>query len=417
MIEGAEVLSFLLTPGLGGQGPHTTVTHEFKASILRDFDALEEDWAALMRVAEHGRNFINDPSYLREFVSGARGSLSPLIVAVRQGERLAGIAPFFVSEERIPIRLSLLKLASVPVRRLRLLSESFVIAPGVDVQSFHQRVFDELAQATDFNVVHLHELREQGALWPFVNNPSIPHPYRLAYATEPQTSHDISLQADHSDYERALTSENRKKLRKRRRLLTEHFHGEVRLVAVREAGQVDGFLAAVDEIAGHTWQARAYGQRTRNAASDIAHFKFLAEHGWLRSYLLTGGGEPLAFQIGIQYAEQFHFLETGYDSRRSKFAPGNVLQTMLIEDLYNVDKPRFADYGFGEGESKRILGNVSCRRWEHVFLVRNRAAYPRAVFFGIALAARIEAGIRKVLEWTGSERFIRNLIKRRGNDQ
>jgi CelD/BcsL family acetyltransferase involved in cellulose biosynthesis len=303
------------------------------------------------------------------------------------------------------------------MRRLRLLSESFVIAPGVDVQSFHQLVFEEVARATDFDVIHLHELREDGVLWLFLNNPSAQNPYHLAYATEPQTSHDIRLQGDHSNYERTLKSENRKKLRKRRRLLTEHFHGDVRLVAVREAGQAGAFLNAVDEIAKHTWQARAYGARTRNAASDIAHFEFLAEHGWLRSYLLTGGGAPLAFQIGVQYAEQFHFLETGYDSRWSKFAPGNVLQTMLIEDLFTSNQPRFADYGFGEGESKRILGNISSQRWEHVFMVRNRATYPRAVFFGIALAAKTEAGVRKVLEWTGSERFIRNLLKRRGNDQ
>jgi CelD/BcsL family acetyltransferase involved in cellulose biosynthesis len=298
------------------------------------------------------------------------------------------------------------------------LSESFVIAPGVDVQSFHQHVFEEVARATDFDVMHLHELREDGALWRFLNNASIPTPaYHLAYATEPQTSHDIDLRGSHADYERTLKSENRKKLRKRRRLLTEQFRGDVRLVAVREAGQVGDFLNGVDQVAKYTWQARAYGPKTRNSASDIAHFEFLAEHGWLRSYLLIGGGEPLAFQIGIQYAEHFHFLETGYDSRWSKLGPGNVLQTMLIEDLFNFNQPRFADYGFGEGESKRILGNISSRRWEHVFMVRSRAAYPRAVFFGIGLAARTEARVRKVLEWTGSERFVRDLLKRRNSDK
>ena len=420
MIEGTEALSFLLTPGLGLQEPHAPVSHEFKASIIdnaHDFDAIEAGWAGLMRVAAHGRNFLNDPAHVREFLS-SHGSLSPLIMVVMQDDRLVGIAPFLVSDERIPIRLSLLKLASVPMRRLRLLSESFVIAPGVDVQIFHHFVFEEVARATDFDVMHLHELREDGALWRFLNNPAIPTPaYHLAYATEPQTSHDIDLQGGHADYERALKSENRKKLRKRRRLLTEQFGGDVRLVAVREAGQVDDFLNAVDRIAKHTWQARAYGPRTHNAATDIAHFKFLAERGWLRSYLLIGGGEPLAFQISVQYAEQFHFLETGYDSRWSKLGPGNVLQTMLIEDLFSVDKPRFADYGFGEGESKRILGNISSRRWEHVFMVRSRATYPRAVFFGIGLAARTEAGVRKILEWTGSERFVRDLLKRRGGDQ
>jgi CelD/BcsL family acetyltransferase involved in cellulose biosynthesis len=83
----------------------------------------------------------------------------------------------------------------------------------------------------------------------------------------------------------------------------------------------------------------------------------LAEHNWLRSYMLLINDSPVAFFVGCQYNKAFEALEIGYDAEFSSLGVGSALSYMVIEDLYDSNKPAYLDFGFGENKYKSLICN------------------------------------------------------------
>ena len=77
---------------------------------------------------------------------------------------------------------------------------------------------------------------------------------------------------------------------------------DVELLRVTAPEQVADFLDHVDRIFQVTWRAKTMGRWERNTPAQVAHFREIAERGWLRSYLLVARKRPVVFLIGYQYA-------------------------------------------------------------------------------------------------------------------
>src|SRR5205823_2400496 len=125
---------------------------------------------------------------------------------------------------------------------------------------------------------------------------------------------------------------------------------------VNRADQVAGFLNDAHCISQESWQSKRLGLRIKNSPQEKALYEALAELGALRAYLLHHAGKPIAFSLGIQWNGGYLWDEVGHIAAFSEQSPGTVLFMRMLEDLIARDTPRIFDFGYGDGEHKRLFG-------------------------------------------------------------
>jgi CelD/BcsL family acetyltransferase involved in cellulose biosynthesis len=74
----------------------------------------------------------------------------------------------------------------------------------------------------------------------------------------------------------------------------------------------------------------------------------------------------------------------GFNAHCAALSPGIVLMLLLVEDLFTHDPPRLIDFGSGDHEYKRSLGNSRCTELDVVYLAKRRAIYPHLVFGAVS---------------------------------
>src|SRR5260370_9663291 len=115
------------------------------------------------------------------------------------------------------------------------------------------------------------------------------------------------------------------------RLLRER--GDVQLMRVSKASEIDEFVEAAYELSKRTWQFdRGWGLRD----PDIVRSKlqFLAQRGWLRSYLLKCGGIPCSFILGQQYASPYYTDFAGVDYAWRSSSVASFILLLPLDDLF-----------------------------------------------------------------------------------
>jgi CelD/BcsL family acetyltransferase involved in cellulose biosynthesis len=118
-----------------------------------------------------------------------------------------------------------------------------------------------------------------------------------------------------------------------------------------------------------TWQGQKLGHIVRANAEERERFEALADQGWLRCYLLKNGAEPLAFVLGRQMDNLYHWEEIGYDPAWAKYAPGKALLYLHLEDLFAEKRPDWLDMGRGPYGYKAFFANY-CYEEANAYLIR-----------------------------------------------
>lgn len=192
-----------------------------------------------------------------------------------------------------------------------------------------------------------------------------------------------------------------KKTRYNFRYRAKHLEHSVR--CVREPDEVPGFLERAEELARRTWQRRRLGAIV-STQKRLELWRAVAREGGFRSYLLLQGDQTLAFATCFQWKGRFVYEETGYDPDFAASSPGQVLLYRIIEDLIASDTPKLFDFGYGDGESKRMFANHQTLSGP-VVLVRKtllpmtlvRMTQCRSLLGRAARAALAKAGVLPVL--------------------
>jgi CelD/BcsL family acetyltransferase involved in cellulose biosynthesis len=377
-----------------------------------DLEGFAPEWEQFLGAAA-GRQYAQEPTLVRDLCDRTPKA-QPLVVVLRRGGRVHCLAPFLLTRDWVPVRISVRKLLSLPLRRLRFLGEQLSCAADAHPEDCWGRVLAELFRlGKRFDVLEFQDVEESGPLWAWLNASPPPKRLRLLHATPGQACHRVAFPEDFDHYLRALKSRDRTNLQRRKRKLWQHCADEVRLRRVSAPEEVPLYLDGHAKIIPHTWQTQVYGPGKGGGGGPPGYYAQLAERGWLRSYLLECRGEPVAFQTGIQYRDTYFFIETGYHARWADLGPGTVLEFLVIEDLCRERPPRVGDFGFGDAEYKRILGNTTHTEFAHVYVGRRFALYARLVFLLMASLEWAEARIRLLLQRAKLDRVVRNLLKHR----
>lgn len=379
---------------------------------LAEVIAFLPEWRAFLESQKIDSSLYQDPDYVQLYLAERQSSTTPLILAVRDGSRLIAVAPFFIEQTRFRFRLSVLTLFNVPQRRLRIFGNRLIVADGADYEAVARAVFEALRESRrKYDVLYLDVLALHDPLYRFLTQ-AVPKPFRTVLPSpEVQVVRTIRLEGTFAQYLATRSKNFKQNINRRRKQLSAAFDGQVELVRYTEPDRVPEFLDVVDLIFPETWQGRTFGVRKRNTPEQLQFTRRMAEHGWFRSYVLRCRQQPVAYILGYQHNGTYYYEEPGFDQQWRALSPGSVLIYMVIENLFESDSPAVFDFGFGENQYKRQMGN---------FEFDVCAAY--VVTPGVwSLVLRMQRAVnvfyvyvREFLKRKGWDSRVRNLIKRKG---
>lgn len=405
--------------------PHLVPTHtpEMETSSstievidsLPAFDRFVPEWERFLENDQPEHSFEQHPTIVRLTLARGGAPREPRIVVLRRAGRVYAIGPCFVDCTPFRLRLSTIALPSPRLRHLRIAGDGFLFAHGIDPSDCVAEIFSALMAAQprrSFDLIFLPTLTVGSPLWAYATGQAArAHGLRSVLASPAmETIRALQMPASNDAWLRSMRPRSRQTMQRRTRKLAEHFANEIALLRVTTPEQVPSFLAHRETLYQRTWQAKALGGRTYSREEQVAYYHAIAERGWLRSYLLMAGGQPIAFVVGFQYRGVFHCVEPGYEPSLAALGPGSVLMHLIIEDLFADQRPDVLDFGFGENQYKRTLAN-SARDACAIYLTP--PGRWRALVLGQRGLDRLFLLGRTVLGKLRLEQAARRLLKRR----
>lgn len=386
----------------------------FEVKILRSLDEMSSNTVAwdefLANSSEH--NIFHTRPMIRSLLS--HGDEEILIVMINSGDKVLALAPFLVKQDKHILTFGIFKLLALSVKRLRLLGDSVAVRDGENASVLFGHVLAALNNLPDkIDYVIIDNLKVPGPLWDyFESSKFIANSFCLKrVSSNLQESRGIRLGDSYDDYLKNLTGKTRYNLRSRVKKLWKKGSEDVEVVRVESSTQLPEFLGRVDQVFSNSWRAKLIGYTKRNTDSAISEMKAISDHGWLRSYALILQGQAIAYAIGFQYRGVYLLEEIAYDKEWASHGVGNVLNFKLVEDLYSANKPDYLDFGFGENEYKRILGNTteySCM----AYLVPGNNFYGHLIINLQRMSSFLYYSLDTLMKKIGISAWLKKIFKR-----
>jgi Acetyltransferase (GNAT) domain len=152
--------------------------------------------------------------------------------------------------------------------------------------------------------------------------------------------------------------ERRRHIRRYQRRLEEAFQGEVEIRRYTSREDLDRLFADSERVQQRTYQ-RSLGVGFSDDELTRRLTGLAMDKGWFQGVVLYLRGEPAAFWHGSAYRGTFGTSVTGYDPALAEHRPGTYLLMKLVESLCADPTVHTLDFGFGDAEYKRSLGDTS----------------------------------------------------------
>jgi CelD/BcsL family acetyltransferase involved in cellulose biosynthesis len=165
----------------------------------------------------------------------------------------------------------------------------------------------------------------------------------------------VKLDGDWASYEKSLSGNLRRDLRRCRRRLCEH--GRVWLDVHDDVARLDEAFAL--ERAGWKDQAGtaiASRPETEQFYTEVAHWA--SERGWLRLIFLRLDSRALAFQFALEDGGAHLGLKAGFDPEFRAMAPGKLIIHESLERAFAIGLERFEFLGTADDYKLRWATDV-----------------------------------------------------------
>jgi hypothetical protein len=389
----------------------------FDVEIITSVDKFEKlipEWRKFIGSGVASVNLFQDPDFIRKRLKAEKNSISILFIIFRKSKTIRCIAPLYILKTNFDIRFSVLKVVKFPIKLMKIFGDDIVIWDNESKHNFYQLIFKTLQLFSNlFDIFRVDCMLLHGALWNyFVHSNYNSHGFKMKLSgLKMQKSYQLTLEGNFNDYLRSMRRKTRYNLKREVRIFSKFCDDNVKVEKITQPDHVTEFLTNVDKIFRNTWQADTYGYYRRNSDISVDLLKNFSQKGWLRSYILKCCNDPVAFLIGYQYEDKYYYEDPGFDKNWSKFSPGSVLNYYILEDIYKENKPHCLDFGFGDNQYKRVLGNQE-NDASVSFIVQNWT-YGWLIVLFQRLLDYIYGLTHFVLVRCGLDKRIRSLLKHR----
>ena len=275
-----------------------------------------------------------------------------------------------LNREQLVCAVGEFALAKFPMRVLRLQGYTLNMP---EEETAYDRLIDQILRS-DFDAIYMEDVKTRSLLWNYLRSSAlIRREFRFHTKRGPVPHLLIRLDGTFENYLKRFSAKTRKnRLREIRRLRE---RGQVNLLRVSQAPEIDAFLEAAYEISQRNskFKRLGLGLDVRDPEMVRRELRFLAERGWLRSYVLKCDGMPFSFVLGYQYGSSFYAETVCVDDAWRSYSMGAVILLLVLENLFKENPAEFYDLG----THNRFLEHFATESYPEarVWLFRRRA-YP-----------------------------------------
>jgi CelD/BcsL family acetyltransferase involved in cellulose biosynthesis len=316
-----------------------------------------------MLLAEWRRRAETSPTIYRLYHSpiwwehrhATRGAGALRLVVVRESDgRISAIVPCELRRHRITRRVAGHHLALGQ-------SQGFDLLASEPLADDRPEVFDAVIRGMwqafpGIDICRLKSLSTTTPFWRFLNGPELKStPALVVNDGDFREFYSIHLPRGWADYLTRFSSKQRNDLQRKQRLLSKNVGSPVtfrRLTATADVDELYDDMALVAE------RARFRLGRKLPARASLLD---AAERGLLRSYVLYGGNVPLAYIVGYQAFDVYHYSDVAFSDDLARLSPGTVLLFHVIQDVCEDRPAHWFNFGLGEAEYKRRFCNVTSK--------------------------------------------------------
>jgi CelD/BcsL family acetyltransferase involved in cellulose biosynthesis len=164
----------------------------------------------------------------------------------------------------------------------------------------------------------------------------------------------VTTQDPWSAYQATLGAKLRSEIRRRRRRLQEL--GDLTLQVTDGSERLEDLLSEGLQVEQSGWKG-AHGTainsspRRRRFYREVA--RWAGERGWLRLAFLRLDGRPIAFDLCLETDGVHFLLKTGFDHDFSRFGPGTILRSMMLERAFSGSIDAYEFLGTVAGANNR----------------------------------------------------------------
>jgi len=287
-----------------------------------------------------GRTLDGDPEWIEERFQDEKENVRVLLL--EKGNEVIGAVPFVLNCGQLVCSLGEFALAKFPMHFLRL--QGFPLNVP-DAEAAYDVLIDQILRF-NFDAIYMENVTTSSFLWNYLQSSAIIRREFCLYTKKGPLPHSlVRLDGTFENYLKRFSAKGRKNRLREIRLLRER--GQVNLLRVSQPSEIDAFLETAYKISKRTWKftRRRVGLAARDPEAVKRELRFLAERGWLRSYVLQCDGVACSFILGHQYGCSFCAESVGVDDAWRSYSAGTVLLLLVLEDLFKENPPKFYDFG------------------------------------------------------------------------
>lgn len=303
-----------------------------------ELNRVVESWTECHRQFP-GRTLHCDPEWIEQGFRHEKKDVR--IFLLEKDDEIVGAVPFVLNRELV-CALAEVALVKFPMRVLRLQGHAFNMP---EEEAACDRLIGQILRS-DFDAIHMENVKIGSFLWNYLRSSALVRRGFCFYTKGGPLPHLlIRLDGTFESYLRKFSAKARKnRLREIRRLRE---RGQVNLLRVSQASEIDAFLEAVYEISQRDSKFKRFGWCRAGRDPDVVkrELRFLAERGWLRSYVLKCEGVPCSFIFGHQYGSSFYAESVGAHDAWRSYSVGTVILLLVLENLFKENQPEFYDLG------------------------------------------------------------------------
>ena len=304
-----------------------------------DFNRVVKRWTEFHRQFP-GHTLHGDPEWIEQRFKHEKENVR--IFLLEKGDEIVDAVPFVLKREQLACELGEFTLAKFPMRVLRL--QGYTPDMPEEAAAYDQLMGEILR--SDFDAIYMENVKTESFFWNYLRSSEfVRRGFRFYTKRGPLPHSLIRLDGTFEGYMKKFSAKTRKNRLREIRLLGER--GQVNLLRVSHASEIDGFLEAAYKISRRTWQFEHFGGglavRDREVVSR--EMRFSAERGWLRSYVLTCDGVPCSFILGQQYGRSFYPESASVDDAWRSYNVGTVTLLLVLQNLFEENPPEFYDFG------------------------------------------------------------------------
>jgi hypothetical protein len=304
-----------------------------------DVPEVRSAWSRLIDQGPEVGRLEGSPEFLDHLRSTQDPSRLYLAIVRGSGGSICGIIPYSIATSILYLPISRIVLPALQILG------SVPLMPANSI--VHDLLFGVLAEEFGgCQVISMATVPTEGYLWNHVRKSKFLNENFIPYVMfGARSCHVIPIPSSAEAYFAGFSAKRRYNIKRQRRILREHFGGQLHLRCFESPHQIREFTKLITPN-GQFDGLRRWGDEGI-LRINLREAESLAERGLLLNYLLLGDGQPCAALVGLKYQGVYHVGRIPRDRSLDRFSPGAIAVDMVIEHLIKNSDIRKIDMGYG----------------------------------------------------------------------